>query len=145
MPPGTVVSTEVTAGIVGLVRSVRVVGVLEGLMEALDISEAGPDGVPHCSVDPSDALSTQEPSCRSRFLRNFARAFWNQTCRGTKKKKAKSKQKANCYKRGTIGPLIFTMCTKFHHYSSLFPNFSQYVKKNSPGPSQRTDEDIQRK
>ncbi len=56
--PGTEVSTEVTVGIVGLVRSVRVVGVLDGLMEALEISEAGPDGVPPGRVDPSEALST---------------------------------------------------------------------------------------
>lgn len=93
MPPGTEVSTEVTAGIVGLVKSVRVVGVLEGLMEALDISEAGPDGVPPCSVEPSDALSTPELSCRNRFLLNFARAFWNQTC-GDKNK--------SCYSRGEV-------------------------------------------
>lgn len=56
--PGTEVSTEVTVGIVGLVRSVRVVGVLDGLMEALEISETGPDGVPPGRVDPSEALST---------------------------------------------------------------------------------------
>lgn len=80
MPPGTELSTEVTVGMVGLVKSVRVVGVLEGLMEALEISEAGPDGVPPCSVEPSDALSTPVLSCRSRFLLNLARAFWNQTC-----------------------------------------------------------------
>lgn len=80
MPLGTEVSTEVTVGMVGLVKSVRVVGVLEGLMEALEISEAGPDGVPPCSVEPSDALSTPVLSCRSRFLLNLARAFWNQTC-----------------------------------------------------------------
>lgn len=81
MPPGTEVSTEVTVGMVGLVKSVRVVGVLDGLMEALEISEAGPDGVPPCSVEPSEALSTPVLSCRSRFLLNLARAFWNQTCR----------------------------------------------------------------
>lgn len=81
MLPGTEVSTEVTVGMVGLVKSVRVVGVLEGLMEALEISEAGPDGVPPCSVEPSDALSTPVLSCRSRFLLNLARAFWNHTCR----------------------------------------------------------------
>lgn len=80
MPPCTEVSTEVTVGMVGFVKSVRVVGVLEGLMEALEISEAGPDGVPPCSVEPSDALSTPVLSCRSRFLLNLARAFWNQTC-----------------------------------------------------------------
>lgn len=80
MPPGTEESTEVTVGMVGLVKSVRVVGVLEGLMEALEISEAGPDGVPPCSVEPSDALSPPVLSCRSRFLLNLARAFWNQTC-----------------------------------------------------------------
>lgn len=79
MPPGTEVSTEVTVGMVGLVKSVRVVGVLEGLMEALEISEAGPEGVPPCSVDPSDVLSTPVVSCRRRFLLNLARAFWNQT------------------------------------------------------------------
>lgn len=111
MPPGTVVSTEVTAGIVGLVRSVRVVGVLEGLMEALDISEAGPDGVPHCSVDPSDALSTQEPSCRSRFLRNFARAFWNQTCRGTTKKRQKANKKQTVTK-GVQLVRSFSLCVR---------------------------------
>lgn len=131
MPPGTVVSTEVTAGIVGLVRSVRVVGVLEGLMEALDISEAGPDGVPHCSVDPSDALSTQEPSCRSRFLRNFARAFWNQTCRGTKKggeMKPKTKQRVT---KGHNWTAHFH-CTTFHICSPQFPSFSQYASKKGP-------------
>lgn len=80
MLPGTEVSTEVTVGMVGLVKSVRVVGVLEGLMEALEISEAGPDGVPPCSVEPSDALSTPVLSCRSRFRLNLARAFWNHTC-----------------------------------------------------------------
>lgn len=79
--PCTEVSTDVTVGIVGFVKSVRVVGVLEGLMDALDISEAGPDGVPACSVEPSDALSTPVLSCRKRFLLNLARAFWNQTCR----------------------------------------------------------------
>lgn len=79
MPPGTEVRTEVTVGIVGLVKSVRVVGVLEGLMEALEISEAGPDGVPPCSVELSEALSTPVLSCLSRFLLNLARAFWNQT------------------------------------------------------------------
>lgn len=79
--PCTEVSTEVTVGMVGFVKSVRVVGVLEGLMDALDISEAGPDGVPACSVEPSDALSTPVLSCRKRFLLNLARAFWNQTCR----------------------------------------------------------------
>ena len=79
MPLGTEVSTEVTVGMVGLVKSVRVVGVLEGLMEALDISEAGPDGVPPCSVEPSDALSAPELSCRNGFLLNLGRAFWNQT------------------------------------------------------------------
>lgn len=42
---------------VGLVKSVKVVGVLDGLMEALDISEAGPDGVPAWSVE-SEVLST---------------------------------------------------------------------------------------
>uniref|UniRef100_A0ACB8EZK3 Uncharacterized protein n=1 Tax=Sphaerodactylus townsendi TaxID=933632 RepID=A0ACB8EZK3_9SAUR len=55
--PGTDVKTEVTDGILGLVKSVKVVGVLEGLMEALEISEAGPDGVPAWSVE-SDVLST---------------------------------------------------------------------------------------
>lgn len=79
MPPGTEVRTEVTVGMVGLLKSVRVVGVLEGLMEALEISEAGPEGVPPCSVELSDALSTPLLSCLSRFLRNLARAFWNQT------------------------------------------------------------------
>lgn len=79
MPPGTEVRTEVTVGMVGLVKSVRVVGVLEGLMEALEISEAGPEGVPPCSVEPSDVLSTPVVSWRRRFLRNLARAFWNQT------------------------------------------------------------------
>lgn len=44
--PGTEVSTDVTVGIVGLVKSVNVVGVVAGLIEALEISEAGPDGVP---------------------------------------------------------------------------------------------------
>lgn len=124
MPPGTVVSTEVTAGIVGLVRSVRVVGVLEGLMEALDISEAGPDGVPHCSVDPSDALSTQEPSCRSRFLRNFARAFWNHTCRGTKKRgqeKKKGKHKTKGYKGAQLersfSPYVRNFASTVHQVS----------------------------
>lgn len=116
MPPGTVVSTEVTAGIVGLVRSVRVVGVLEGLMEALDISEAGPDGVPHCSVDPSDALSTQEPSCRSRFLRNFARAFWNQTCRGTEEKERQKKQgKSKLLQKG------YNWSAHFHYVYEISP------------------------
>lgn len=80
MPPGTEVSTEVTVGMVGLVKSVKVVGVLDGLMEALEISDAGPDGVPPGSAEPSDALSTPVLSCRSRFLLNLARAFWNQTC-----------------------------------------------------------------
>lgn len=56
--PGTEVSTEVTVGMVGLVRSVSVVGVLDGLIEALEISEAGPDGVPPGKVEPSEALST---------------------------------------------------------------------------------------
>lgn len=84
--PCTEVSTEVTVGMVGFVKSVRVVGVLEGLMDALDISEAGPDGVPACSVEPSDALSTPVLSCRKRFLLNLARAFWNQTCRDKEKK-----------------------------------------------------------
>lgn len=84
MPPGTEVSTEVTVGMEGFVKSVRVVGVLEGLMEALEISEAGPEGVPPCIVEPSDALSTPVFSCRSRFLLNLARAFWNQTCKENK-------------------------------------------------------------
>lgn len=75
MPPGTEVSTEVTVGMVGLVKSVRVVGVVEGLMEALEISDAGPEGVPPCSVEPSEALSTPVLSCRSKFLLNLARAF----------------------------------------------------------------------
>lgn len=79
--PGTEVSTEVTVGIVGFVRSVRVVGVLDGLMEALEISEAGPDGVPPGMVDPSEALSTPVFSWRRRFRLNLARAFWNQTCK----------------------------------------------------------------
>lgn len=79
MPPGTEVRTEVTVGIVGLVKSVRVVGVLEGLIEVFEISEAGPDGVPPCSVELSEALSTPVLSCLSRFLLNLARAFWNQT------------------------------------------------------------------
>lgn len=79
MPPGTEVRTEVTVGMVGLLKSVRVVGVLEGLMEALEISEAGPDGVPPCSVELSEALSTPLLSCLSRFLLNLARAFWNHT------------------------------------------------------------------
>lgn len=56
--PGTEVSTEVTVGMVGLVRSVSVVGVLDGLIEAFEISDAGPDGVPPARVDPSEALST---------------------------------------------------------------------------------------
>lgn len=43
---------------VGFVRSVRVVGVLDGLMEAFEISEAGPEGVPPGRVEPSEALST---------------------------------------------------------------------------------------
>lgn len=55
--PGTDVKTEVTEGILGLVKSVKVVGVLEGLMEALEISEVGPEGVPAWSVE-SEALST---------------------------------------------------------------------------------------
>lgn len=80
MLPDTEVNTEVTVGMVGLVRSVRVVGVLEGLMEALEISEAGPEGVPPCRVEPSEVLSTPVFSCLSRFRRNLARAFWNQTC-----------------------------------------------------------------
>lgn len=56
--PGTEVSTELTVGIVGLVRSVSVVGVLEGLIEVFEISDAGPDGVPPAKVDPSETLST---------------------------------------------------------------------------------------
>lgn len=76
--PGTDVKTGVTEGILGLVKSVRVVGVLEGLVEALEISEAGPDGVPACSVE-SDALSTPVFSWRKRFRLNLARAFWNHT------------------------------------------------------------------
>lgn len=55
---GTEVSTEVTVGMVGLVRSVNVVGVLDGLIEAFEISDVGPDGVPPARVDPSEALST---------------------------------------------------------------------------------------
>lgn len=144
MPPGTVVSTEVTAGIVGLVRSVRVVGVLEGLMEALDISEAGPDGVPHCSVDPSDALSTQEPSCRSRFLRNFARAFWNQTCRGAKKK-GKKQTKSKLLQKGYNWSAHFHYVYEISPLQSAVSKFLAVCEKNSPGPSQRNDEDIQRK
>lgn len=77
MLPDTEVNTEVTVGMVGLVRSVRVVGVLEGLIEA---SEAGPEGVPPCRVEPSEVLSTPVFSCLIRFRRNLARAFWNQTC-----------------------------------------------------------------
>lgn len=74
-PPGTDVKTGVTEGRLGLVKSVRVVGVLEGLVEALEISEAGPEGVPACSSEGSDVLSTPVFSCRSRFRRNLARAF----------------------------------------------------------------------
>lgn len=79
--PGTDVKTDVTVGIEGLVKSVNVVEVLEGLREALEISDAGPDGVPACSDVPSDALSPPAFSCRKRFLRNFALAFWNHTCK----------------------------------------------------------------
>lgn len=75
MPLGTEVRTDVTVGMVGLVKSVKVVGVLEGLIEALEISEAGPEGVPPCNMEPSDILSMQELSCRRMFLLNLARAF----------------------------------------------------------------------
>lgn len=78
-PPATALRTEVTVGMVGLVRSVRVVGVLDGLSDVLEISEAGPEGVPPCSAEPSEPLSTPVFSCRKRFRRNLARAFWNQT------------------------------------------------------------------
>lgn len=78
MPPGTVVSMGLTEGTEGLVRSVRVV--LEGLMEALESSDGGPEGDPPGKVEPSDTLSTPVLSWRSRFRRNLARAFWNQTC-----------------------------------------------------------------
>lgn len=76
--PGTAVKTDVTVGMVGFVKSVKVVGVLDGLMEALDISEAGPEGVPAWSVE-SEVLSTPVFSWRKRFRLNLARAFWNQT------------------------------------------------------------------
>lgn len=56
--PVTVVSTEVMVGMLGLVRSVSVVGVVDGLKEAFEISDPGPDGVPPARVDPSEALST---------------------------------------------------------------------------------------
>ena len=73
-------STEVTVGMVGLVRSVSVVGVLDGgLMEPLEMSETGPDGVPPAITEPSDALSPLPLSWRSRFRRNLALAFWNHT------------------------------------------------------------------
>lgn len=72
--PGTEVKTDVTVGRVGLVKSVRVVGVLEGLSEALDSSEAGPDGVPVGSAASAD-LSTPVFSCRKRLRLNLARAF----------------------------------------------------------------------
>lgn len=88
----------------GLVKSVRVVGVLEGLMEALEISEAGPEGVPPCSVEPSDALSTPVLSCRSRFLLNLARAFWNQTFRRKKKKKKKEENLSQSRSKMAWGP-----------------------------------------
>lgn len=77
--PGKEVSTEVTVGMVGLVRSVSVVGVVDGLIDAFEISDAGPDGVPPARVDPSEALSVTLFSCRRRFLRNLALAFWNHT------------------------------------------------------------------
>lgn len=57
MLPGTAVSRGLTDGIEGLVRSVRVVWVLEGLIEALESSEWGPEGDPPGRVDPSDTLS----------------------------------------------------------------------------------------
>lgn len=73
--PGTEVMTEVTVGMVGLVRSVRVVGVVDGLIEAFEISDAGPDGVPPARVEPSEFLSTPVFSWRRRFRRNLALAF----------------------------------------------------------------------
>lgn len=75
----TEVSTEVMVCMVGLVRSVSVVGVLDGLKEAFEISDAGPDGVPPARVEPSETLSTPLFSWRRRFRRNLALAFWNQT------------------------------------------------------------------
>lgn len=76
--PDTEPKTEVTEGMLGFVKSVRVVGVREGLKEVLEMSEAGPDGVPAWRAE-SDALSTPVFSWRKRFRRNLARAFWNHT------------------------------------------------------------------
>ena len=71
-----------TEGIEGLVRSIRVVGVLDLLMEALESSDGGPEGDPSNRVESPDAMSPPVLSWRRRFRLNLARAFWNQTCRG---------------------------------------------------------------
>ena len=82
MTPLTAVSMGFTEDIEGLLRSVRVVRELEGLMEPLESSDGGPEGDPSNRVESPDAMSPPVLSWRRRFRLNLARAFWNQTCRG---------------------------------------------------------------